>query len=111
VNYCQRLARLTLRRPLVCPRCGARLYSGSGAVHVHKLKRYEREAMGGWNHAICNECWKIEEPLREPVRVREDPNDPTDDQERCCWCGKMTASGIFKRSDPQALPNCTGHKV
>jgi hypothetical protein len=50
-----------------CYRCGmAALSPGEGTIYVR------REVEGRWRTvAICPACWDIEEPDREPVRVRE----------------------------------------
>ncbi len=59
-------------------------------------------------HAICDSCWKKREPARDAVRVREAGI------EACCFCGVLSASGIFVRecSDPTQLRGamfCRGH--
>lgn len=50
--------------------------------------------MSKWTHPICSACWEQREPNREPVRLREP------EVERCCFCGKVHASGIYVREDP-----------
>ena len=50
-----------------------------------------------WSHAICEACWRMREPLRVPVRVKDDPRRP------CCVCGAWDASGIYFREDPQHM--------
>jgi hypothetical protein len=51
----------------------------------------------GWTHAMCNRCWYDTKPGREPVKVR-DPK-----AERCCFCGRMSAYGVYVRRDPDAI--------
>lgn len=46
---------------------------------------------------MCNRCWYDTKPGREPVKVR-DPK-----AERCCFCGRMTAYGVYVRRDPDAI--------
>ena len=42
---------------------------------------------------ICDECWAIEEPKRQPVRFRE-----TEVENEICYrCGEVTRSGIYTR--------------
>ncbi len=55
-----------------------------------------------WNHNICNNCWELRmraegTPWREPVTLRQP------ELVRCCFCGIMTASGIYVRQDPKTL--------
>ena len=50
--------------------------------------------MSKWTHAICNECWNARNPEREPYRVTEA------EEEKCCFCGLETLSGIYTREDP-----------
>jgi len=61
-----------------------------------------------WTHAICNACWKEIEPDREAARV----SDMIRKIEMCCWCGTPTASGIYRRENPQNpdLKFCAGNK-
>ncbi len=54
-----------------------------------------------WNHSICDECWKLIEPDRDPVRFIEA------ETEKCCLCGKEHKSGIYRRGDPKFMP-CKG---
>ncbi len=55
-----------------------------------------------WNHQICDPCWKLRmmaagTPWREPTRLLRP------ELVRCCYCGVMTASGIYVRQDPRTL--------
>jgi len=50
-----------------------------------------------WTHAICPACWDERAPGRTPVQVRDA------EQENCCFCGRITAAGIYVRHDPRAL--------
>lgn len=58
-----------------------------------------------WTHAICGPCWnaKPENATRQTDESGDGPN------ERCCWCGRFTARGIYLREDPVSLPHCHGH--
>ncbi len=42
---------------------------------------------------ICDVCWMVEEPGREPVRLIESD----DISETCYRCKKLTRSGIYVR--------------
>jgi len=53
--------------------------------------------MAEWTHAICDECWILKHPAREPVRI----HGSTD---TCCFCGSNSA-GVYVRHDPKEL-NC-----
>jgi hypothetical protein len=59
--------------------------------------------MSKWKHSLCDRCWKMINPGREPVRLKPDfvRDRP------CCRCGETHRSGIFVRIDPNALP-CRG---
>ncbi len=55
----------------------------------------------GWTHRICENCWNIKNPDREPVKVKDG------EKEICCFCSEETASGIYVRHNPQELKcNC-----
>jgi hypothetical protein len=46
----------------------------------------------GWKTvAICDHCWRKEEPGRVPIRLKQP------DGERCYACGSETLSGIYVR--------------
>lgn len=51
--------------------------------------------MSGWTAAMCERCWDVANPNREPVRVVDA------DAETCHACGGLTFSGIFIRKDPR----------
>lgn len=53
-----------------------------------------------WNHLLCDDCYEIEEPGREPIRLLEEVGD-------CCRCGDYTESGIMYRNNPEAY-GCMG---
>jgi hypothetical protein len=53
-----------------------------------------------WTHGICGDCWNERNLGVEPVRIK--PEFAV--QERCCYCGKETTSGIYIRADPRTLP-------
>lgn len=46
---------------------------------------------------ICDDCWRKQNGEREPLRFREP------DEERCDYCGRLTLSGIYVRSDNDVL--------
>ena len=52
-----------------------------------------------WNHMICDDCWIKERGDRTPVRLLP----PYRTLEMCCFCGKMTESGIYVRRDRKGL--------
>ena len=60
--------------------------------------------MSRWNHPQCWDCWTTEEGDRTPYRLK----DP--ETETCCFCGRQTVSGIYRRRDPDLLVLCTGHE-
>jgi len=53
-----------------------------------------------WTQPICDDCWLVENPGREPVRIV--PEHAA--MERCALCGQPTASGIYVRMDPTKVP-------
>jgi hypothetical protein len=55
--------------------------------------------MSRWTHPICDRCYGVKEPGRQPVRVVDVAPEP------CCWCGAATS--IYYRYDPNAAP-CGG---
>ncbi len=59
--------------------------------------------MSRWRHSICDLCWHVYAPDREPIRLTEP------ELERCCFCGGDTRSGIYVREDPVKLLHCQGH--
>jgi hypothetical protein len=61
--------------------------------------------MGNWAHPICDDCWKREFGARLPVRIVESVRDT----ETCCWCGKLTFSGIYYRENPSVLQHHKPH--
>jgi hypothetical protein len=57
-----------------------------------------------WNHVICLPCWEKREPNRLPIAITN-PH-----VERCCFCGKLTDSGIYVRESPLKVKRyCRGH--
>lgn len=52
------------------------------------------------NLPICDRCWSIANPLRDPVRVRFEPP-PV---ETCCMCGAATSSCIYVRVNRREVP-------
>ena len=53
--------------------------------------------MTNWTHSICDECWDRLNP------ERLSPRSGMGAEETCCWCGDITVSGIYLRSDPAEL--------
>lgn len=62
-------------------------------------RRPPRRMMSQWTHPICDDCWMEQNPYREPMRLKL-----VDEVEACCWCGKVTESGIYLRADPTTVP-------
>lgn len=56
--------------------------------------------MSQYTHAICEHCWSLKHPNREPHIGRKKV-------ETCCYCGVLTNSGILSRDDP-SIPMCKG---
>jgi hypothetical protein len=54
------------------------------------------ESHDGWNHEICPECWDKQHPGSFPHQVI-----PAD-AGVCCFCDKVTWSGIYVREDPNS---------
>lgn len=52
-----------------------------------------------WTQPLCGRCW-YERDDREPNRLVGDYRA----KEKCCYCGKPTFSGIYKRVDPATVP-------
>ena len=50
-----------------------------------------------WNWAVCDVCWNLREPDRQPCRVS------WVDVERCAFCGELTISGIWLRCHPSEV--------
>jgi hypothetical protein len=67
-----------------------------------------RGTMGGWTHRCCERCWfdgpgqTINGQARLPVQVKGDPPG------RCCYCGGVTVTAIYRRDDP-AMLICQGN--
>jgi hypothetical protein len=53
-----------------------------------------------WTQPVCVEDWHNMNGDRVPHRVIADVYPAV----RCCFCGKLTRSGIFVREDPRYLP-------
>lgn len=50
-----------------------------------------------WTHSICSSCYKEHEGDRVPTAVKDTRT------EVCCFCGEMTAEGIYYRYDPSQI--------
>lgn len=62
----------------------------------------------GWNHQQCYPCWFKEWKLeREPTRF------VNGDDLYCCFCGRPTSSGIYRRARPGSgvIPHCTDVQI
>jgi hypothetical protein len=57
--------------------------------------------MSRWTHAICAKCYEEREPSRGATVLLNPP------VEQCCFCGQMTAGGVYYRADP-ATTLCKG---
>lgn len=51
--------------------------------------------MSNWTHSMCANCWNESNPDR-PARGADEG-----EAELCCFCLKITRSGIYVRRDPQ----------
>ncbi len=58
----------------------------------------------GWNHLQCDRCWERYEGDRTACRIRDEYRELG----RCCYCGTLTRSGIYRRVRPgsPAIPYC-----
>ncbi len=54
-----------------------------------------------WTHSCCVGCWNLRNPDRATEGSRDGP------LELCCFCGKVTKSGIYVREDSRLL-DCGG---
>ena len=48
-----------------------------------------------FTHSICDDCWKLREPGRDPARTIDEEN------RACCFCGGLHDSGIYVRENPK----------
>jgi hypothetical protein len=69
--------------------------------------------VSNWTHPQCEACWVQAESVltddgflivRRPHRVIEP------EIEACCYCGRPTIWGIYRRDDPAGLSHCRGHE-
>lgn len=56
--------------------------------------------MSRWNHVVCEHCYFLLRPGREPTRARNQPSQP------CCYCGDCTSDGIYYRAEPTEPQFC-----
>jgi hypothetical protein len=56
--------------------------------------------MNWTTHVLCADCWRRENPDRQPIRAREA------ESETCCRCGQETHAGIYVRADPATMKHC-----
>jgi len=63
-----------------------------------------------WTQAVCENGWRdysqrefgyVRTPSRVQVPFEEEEQR---EEERCCFCGNVTDSGIFIRIDPKTVP-------
>ncbi len=59
--------------------------------------------MTDWTHGICAACWNAQQPESPAEEIC------VSDADVCCWCGRVTAGGIYLRADGRELPHCAGH--
>jgi len=60
-----------------------------------------------WTHPICTQCWYDRNGSnRKPVRIINMDSGP----KLCCFCLRLTLSGIYVRHNPEWL-RCKGHWV
>jgi hypothetical protein len=53
---------------------------------------------------MCDPCWDNRwQGKRTAVRLVEPEN------EKCCWCGQWTTSGIYVRADPDTIIDHVSH--
>lgn len=57
-----------------------------------------------WTHCMCDECWRQNRPGEQPMRLAKH------EFETCCYCGRMTDSGIYVRDYPGAPAWCNHHE-
>lgn len=53
--------------------------------------------MSRWTHSLCDECYAVLQPGREPSRIVQA------DMEACCRCCAMHQSGIYYRANPEHM--------
>lgn len=61
--------------------------------------------MSGWTHLICEACWAMYAPERDPVRLKEEMAGMliVGDEQTCCNCGIPCSRTIFIREDPKKM--------
>jgi hypothetical protein len=64
-------------------------------LYSHKSRHPET----AWSHPMCDDCWSSRNDAT-PYRMTEP------DEEKCCYCGVMTSSGIYFREHPNDPPFC-----
>lgn len=57
--------------------------------------------MANWTQPVCDACYIMVLPGPKPHRL-VDAQDET-----CCYCGKVTSSGIYMRVNPAHVPHPT----
>lgn len=57
--------------------------------------------MSTWTHVICQSCWNKRHDVREPMQMRDAP------EEQCCYCQRMNNDGLYVRENPTNTP-CQG---
>jgi hypothetical protein len=55
-----------------------------------------------YRHAICLLCWDERVETRPPI-----PVSPPLDVEQCCYCGRDTTEGVYKRGPLRDAPCCS----
>jgi hypothetical protein len=54
-----------------------------------------------WTQPCCEDCWVVREGARRPNRVTTEHRFVG---VQCCFCGRITHSGIYVRVDPRSVP-------
>jgi hypothetical protein len=57
-------------------------------------------------HNICLDCWCAQEEDPDGLNLNLSSEEAPEDI--CCWCGKRTSSGIYKRADLEET-RCNGN--
>jgi hypothetical protein len=58
-----------------------------------------------WTQGICDDCWEMNNPGREPYRLLKP------ERETCCVCGGVTLSGIYVRRRPVVRVKIESYEV
>jgi|KBSSwiStaDraftv2_1062776.scaffolds.fasta_scaffold1418268_1 hypothetical protein len=67
--------------------------------------------MSNWTHPQCEACWIASETTivsYGTLEIRRPHMLIGPGIEMCCYCGKPTIVGIYRRADPAMLEHCGG---